>query len=536
VRIQLAHFRSRAALLAVTSAVAIMGNTASVAAYHDLYRRVSAGGSTIAGNGAFSVDFAGASTDGKRVFFTSAEQLTTNDDDSQSDVFMRFSGVTTLQSVGEINGNGPFGATFAGASADGSRVFFQTSEQLLSTDTDSVIDVYQRSASVTTRVSTGATTGNGNAPAVFRGMSSDGTRVFFTTDEQLVSADTDHSQDIYERSGGTTTLTSAGQINGNGALDPAFVGASADGVRVWFSTAEKLVPTDTDSQSDVYQRSGGQTFLISRGAINGSGNFAALFRGASSDGSRVFFSTSEQLVSADTDSQQDIYEFSPGGVITLISAAAMNGNGPQAAAFVHASTDGTRVLFETTGKLVSADTDSSIDIYQRSAGVTSLISIGAINGNGAMNAGFRGASADGMQVFFVTTEKLVTADTDAQLDVYQRFLNLNVTHRISEGPINDNGAFTAQFLGASADGSRVFFATSEQLVDSDDDAFTDIYEHTFGAGTGTYVVSIGDGAFAATFRRCSADGLAVFFTTAEKVLPTDKDAVTDIYGAYDVDV
>jgi hypothetical protein len=519
-------------LVAVTSAVAIMGNSASVAAYHDLYRRVSAGGSTIAGNGAFPVNIAGASTDGKRVFFTSAEQLTTNDDDSQSDVFMRLSGVTTLQSVGEINGNGPFGATFAGASADGSRVFFQTSEKLLSTDTDSVIDVYQRSASVTTRVSTGATTGNGNAPAVFRGMSSDGTRVFFTTDEQLVSADTDHSQDIYERSGGTTTLTSAGQINGNGALDPAFVGASADGVRVWFSTTEKLVPTDTDSQSDVYQRSGGQTFLISRGAINGSGNFAATFRGASSDGSRVFYSTSEQLVSADTDSQQDIYEFSPGGVITRISAGAINGNGPQAAAFTHASTDGTRVLFETAEKLVSADTDSSIDVYQRSAGVTSRISVGAINGNGAMNAGFRGASADESLVFFVTTEKLVAADTDAQLDVYERFVG--VTKLVSVGKINGNGAFTAQFLGTDAYGQHVFFATTEQLVSGDDDAFTDIYERE--GGMYTFVVSIGDGNFAATFRKCSADGRAVFFTTAEKVLPSDKDAVTDIYGAYDADI
>jgi hypothetical protein len=529
------HIRSgsRLALLAVTSAVAIMGNTASVAAHHDLYRRVSVG--DLGGSGAFAAEFAGASTDGKRVFFTSAEHLSSNDTDSQNDVYERSSGSTKRVSIGEFGpaSNGAFSASFSGASADGSRVFFQTSEQLLSGDTDSVIDVYQRSASVTTRVSTGATTGNGNAPAVFRGTSSDGTRVFFTTDEQLVSADTDHSQDIYERSGGTTTLTSAGQINGNDALDPAFVGASADGVRVWFSTTEKLVPADTDSQSDVYQRSGAQTFLISRGAINGSGNFAATFRGASSDGSRVFYSTAEQLVSADMDSQQDIYEFAPGGVITLISDGAINGDGPHNATFVHASTDGTRVLFETTEKLANADGDSSIDIYQRSAGVTSLISAGAINGNGATNAGFRGASADGSHVFFVTTEKLVASDTDGQLDVYERLPDLNVTRRVSFGTIG-NGAFTAQFVGASADGNRVFFATAEQLVSADDDAFTDIYERA--DGQTTFVVSIGDGAFAATFRKCSADGRAVFFTTAEKVLASDKDAVTDIYGAYDTDV
>jgi hypothetical protein len=529
VRIPFAHSRSRLALVAVTSAVAIMGNTASVSAFHDLYRHVSAGG-----NGAFPVDFAGASTDGKRVFFTSAERLTWDDSDSQNDVFERYYRMTKRLSLGgaSSSGNGAFAASFSGASADGWRVFFQTSEQLLGGDTDSAIDVYERSGGATKRVSAGAINGNGTQPATFAGSSADGTRVWFHTIEKLVAADTDMAKDLYERSGDTTTLVSAGQINGNGALDAAFVGASADGLRVWFSTTEKLVPTDTDSQSDVYQRSGGQTFLISRGAINGSGNFPATFRGASSDGSRVFYSSAEQLASSDMDTQQDIYEFAPGGVITLISAGTINGNGPHAAAFSHASTDGTRVLFETTEQLVSADGDSSIDVYQRSAGVTALISFGAINGNGAINAGFRGASADGSLVFFATTEKLVAEDTDAQLDVYERFVG--VTKRVSVGKINGNGAFTAQFLGASADGGHVFFATAEQLVSGDDDALTDIYERH--GGMYTFVVSIGDGNFAATFRKCSADGRAVFFTTAEKILPTDKDAVTDIYGAYDSDL
>ena len=39
-----------------------------------------------------------------------------------------------------------------------------------------------------------------------RSASTDGTRVFYTTTESLVSADTDTAVDVYERSGGQTAL------------------------------------------------------------------------------------------------------------------------------------------------------------------------------------------------------------------------------------------------------------------------------------------------------------------------------------------
>ena len=54
--------------------------------------------------------------------------------------------------------------------------------------------------SETALVSTGPDGGNGAFNAVFRGASQDGTKVFFHTFESLVSGDTDSSQDVYERS------------------------------------------------------------------------------------------------------------------------------------------------------------------------------------------------------------------------------------------------------------------------------------------------------------------------------------------------
>ena len=172
-----------------------------------------------------------------------------------------------------------------------------------------------------------------------------------------MSADSDMRVDVYERSGGQTTLISTSPDGGNGEFDAGFSRVSADGARVLFSTAESLVGADTDTQIDLYERSGGQTTLISTGPDGGNGEFDASPNGVSADGARVLFSTAESLVSADTDTRIDVYERS-GGQTTLISIGPNGGNGPFNASFEGVSTDGASVLFETYEPLVSADTDT----------------------------------------------------------------------------------------------------------------------------------------------------------------------------------
>jgi hypothetical protein len=84
-----------------------------------------------------------------------------------------------------------------------------------------------------------------------------------------------------------------GPTGGNGAVEPAFVGASADGSRVLFQTGESLVSGDSDTALDVYERSSGQTTLVSTGPTGGNGIAAACYVGASADGAPVFFTTLE---------------------------------------------------------------------------------------------------------------------------------------------------------------------------------------------------------------------------------------------------
>ena len=341
------------------------------------------------------------------VFFTTTGSLAATDTDSNTDIYRAEGGVLTHISAGAINGNGAFGASFQGASEDGSRVFFTTSEPLVATDTDTAVDVYQQAGNVTTPVSAGAINGNGPTSANFSGASADGTRVFFTTTEPLVTTDTDLNGDVYQRVGNVTTLVSAGAINGNGANTVAFGGASDDGTRVFFHTTEKLVTEDTDGAQDVYERSGGTTTLISAGAINGNQNDYATFSGASEDGSRVFFSTDEQLVAVDTDDADDVYQRSAGAT-TRVSGptTAAGGNDEFDSTFSGASADGTTVFITTAGNAFGTTKGHAADdVFARlEDGTIRVVSGGAE----AEDAAFAGATEDGARAFFTTKESVST--------------------------------------------------------------------------------------------------------------------------------
>ena len=199
------------------------------------------------------------------------------DTDATEDVYERSGGQTTLVSTGpdgrqrrhRLVLRGRVGGRDAGLPPDGGVAGERRHRR--------VVDVYERSGGQTTLVSTGPTGGNGATPRSSTGASADGTRVFLQTAESLVSADTDTVLDVYERSGGQTTLVSTGPTGGNGTVDALFRGASADGTRVFYVTRESLVGADTDTVLDVYERSGGQTTLLSTGPTGGNGSFEVLF-------------------------------------------------------------------------------------------------------------------------------------------------------------------------------------------------------------------------------------------------------------------
>ena len=79
----------------------------------------------------------------------------------------------------------------------------------------------------------------------------------------------------------------------------------------------------------------------------------------------LFFESGEKLVSADHNSTTDVYEYKPGpGTLSLMSS----GQGTEPSNFVGATADGSNVFFTTDQSLLPSDIDNNIDIYDARVG------------------------------------------------------------------------------------------------------------------------------------------------------------------------
>jgi hypothetical protein len=510
--------------------------------------------------------YAGASANGENVFFTTTERLVPGDTDNKRDVYERFydsepgieSYVTREVSTGPTGGNDSYDVSFDATSKDGFKVFFTTAESLAPEDKDLSPDIYMRNlhTGATTLVSKGDAScsalncGNGALGASFHAVSADGTHVIFSTEESLNAADQDSVEDVYVRdiTAGTTTLVSraapscAAPSCGNGAQPSFFDAASADARTVAFGSAESLSGEDVDTADDIYVRDVQEatTTLISpAGACPpglGPGECTPIFGGMSADGSHVFFETGEQVAAGqDTDKGQDVYEWS-GGAPVLVSTGAGGGNGTGNATYAGTNADGSTVFFATDESLALGDTDTTTDVYARSAGVTDLVSTGPTDSSVAAPAKFERALNGGAIVVFSTEATLTGEDTDSKSrDVYSRDLTAKTTALVSQaGPgcvgSCGSGASEASFAGASSDGSHVFFETEEPLVPADTDKSVDIYERSGGV---TRLVSTGplakNAASSPHLADVSEDGAHALITTEERLTNDDLDAETDVY-------
>jgi hypothetical protein len=81
-----------------------------------------------------------------------------------------------------------------------------------------------------------------------RNLSENGNRLFFNSSDALVPTDTNGRQDVYEYENGRAHLISTGE----GGDNSLFYGASASGDDVFFITRDRLVGQDTDGFTDLY--------------------------------------------------------------------------------------------------------------------------------------------------------------------------------------------------------------------------------------------------------------------------------------------
>jgi hypothetical protein len=296
-----------------------------------------------------------------------------------------------------------------------------------------------------------------------------------------------------------------------------------------------------------------------RGECNGAS--AAEYAGAAADGSRVFFTTSQQLVNGDANATNDLYACdipagapAPVGVtnpcasLTQVSGTASDA---QVERVVAVSEDGSRVYFVADGVLASnVGIDdvgaraglANLYLWERDgahpAGQTRFVTT-LLGGNDIARAQM---TPDNRYLLFQTANSLVAAgpgaDTDGSAtDAYRYDASTEEIVRVSvsaSGGGNDPGldASIGESSSMTSDGSTVIFDTAEDMSSGDNNGVRDVYAwrdgHVSLISAGGVNVATGGGTAVA---RISPSGRDIFFTTSAPVLDADRDVITDIYDA-----
>jgi hypothetical protein len=291
-----------------------------------------------------SAEYWTASRDGRFAFFTTAEQLVEQDTNSAIDLY-RFDiqapegARLRLLSIDEEPDDGTDASTTVvlGASESGEQVYFMVEGQLVDgapIPADPVAQlIYQwdqgqlKFVGHADRSELRDMVGELLGPKTAR-VSPDGQHLLYLTGAL------EPSRQLYVYS--AQANNGAGQLvcascppDGSPATTPAAIDANAsvggagetthqnhplsdDGARVFFTSAQVLIPEDHNSSQDAYQYTvaTGKLDLISTGNPT-AGN--ALFMDASANGDDVFFTTRERLVGWDTDASIDLYDARVGG-------------------------------------------------------------------------------------------------------------------------------------------------------------------------------------------------------------------------------
>lgn len=306
-------------------------------------------------------------------------------------VFRREGGETVEVSApnpGVVDPEGAKAATFVGASADGSSVFF-TSRGTLTDDaytgespggeTDLAPNLYRydiasgelTDLTIDEASERGAAVGNAIVAA-------NGQAAYFVAEGVLDPGATLGSPNLYRWSQGggvefIATLSPSDPIVQSGETPEAVTDENGDAV-VFVSRAGLAGRAGAAGIPEIYHWSVSEGLacascgsgLMRTGATMpapqlklGSGGGKPL----SADGSKVFFTTGDALVTADTNGKQDVYEWE-GGADRLLSTGTGNSN----SYFIDASASGKDVFFATRDRLVSADKDENTDIYDAREG------------------------------------------------------------------------------------------------------------------------------------------------------------------------
>ena len=405
-----------------------------------------------------------------------------------------------------------------------------------------------------------------------------------------------NNKGVVARIGESSLISQCGTEFGNPGRD-AYNAISQDGSAVFFTalghdakrTCRELPSGAVPPVNELYARidngrSDAHTVAISEpipsdcsvGVCQVSNPADARFQGASLDGSKVFFTTTQRLLVGTPGEGPDLYEYNfrapEGRKVTLVSTGDTAGAQVQGVARV--SEDGSHVYFVARGVLTGEETNAYGDrahegaenlyvfIQGCSGGGTNcpepqqrLAFIGRLSeadNQDWAESDFRPSEAtpDGHFLVFQSTADLTPDDTSAASQIFEYDAQAKTLVRISRGVggYNDDGNTSiypativtpgyreidkpeSSYTTVSADGAYVFFMSSDSLSPYAFVGHPSVYEYHGGE-----VSLISDGhdlsESGSTLLGTDKSGQNVFFTSGDPLVPQDTDTQEDLYDA-----
>jgi hypothetical protein len=301
-----------------------------------------------------------------------------------------------------------------------------------------------------------------------------------------------------------------------------YVGMTSDGAKVFFTSAERLTVEDENASTDLYMWSlagaenGHPLILVSKsnGERDTTDACAPIRRWTTRCGV-VPVNGSHESDNALASASGEIYFYSPR---TLVA---------------NKGTTGLQNLYRYDGSQLHYVTTFNPEIACDELGTTEHYCA-----NGPVDR--IQVAPDGTHMAFVTDQQMTAYQNNAQLEMYTYDPESDVIHCVSCNPngepasVNVNTSQNGLFM---TDDGRTFFYTKEALVPQDTDQIHDVYEYVDGraqlitSGTGladsliaftnTGGAGTGERIRSADFIGVSADGVNVFFSTFESLVPQD---------------
>ena len=302
---------------------------------------------------------------------------------------------------------------YQGASTDGSKVFFTTTQALSATDHDTTNDIYEcdlpgDSGSTPAPVAVVnpcpglkpvSVTGTAAGARVLsvRAISDDGSHVYFVAEGVLASNENGNKEtavesanNLYAYERDATFPSGHTSFIGKLSSSSPTAQATSDGRYLVFTDAAALTPDDTSTAPQVfeYDAQTGSLVRVSIGdqGFNNDGNTSvdaselpparvanigqSSHPGVSSDGSKVVFTSVDgltpQALDSGTEFAENVYEYSGGRVYLISDGRAVNANQPTRLLGIDSS--GRDVFLSTVSQLVPQDTDQLLDVYDARQG------------------------------------------------------------------------------------------------------------------------------------------------------------------------